>query len=243
MKAILIRVGIDLKYGGWNAPVDPHTKQFVYVPIPESQRPLPNLARTYDEIVPALQRFSDALRLDPDTCPTIPQGLIGRPMHLDPDFEHLSYGDNGDNRGAKLKDFVSGDLVVFYAGLRPIRSSKRLLYALIGLFTVDRVELAKYVPEERWHENAHTRKLKIGGPDIIVRAQKTKSGRLERVIAIGEWRDAAYRVTRETLNLWGGLDIKDGFIQRSASPPSFLKPAIFYEWFLKQGVSLIERNN
>ena len=175
MKAILIRVGIDLEYGGWNAPVDPQSKQFVYVPIPESQRPLPRLARTYDEIVPALQRFSDALRLDSNVSPTIPQRLMGHPMHLDPDFEHLTYGDNGGNRGAKLKDFLRGDLLVFYAGLRPIGVRKGLLYALIGLFVVDRVELSKDVPEERWHENAHTRKLKIGGPDIIVRAQKGKS--------------------------------------------------------------------
>lgn len=162
MKAILIRVGTDLEYDGWNAPVDPRSKQFVYVPIPESQRPLPKLARTYDEIVSALQHFSDALQLDPNICPTVPRELMGRPMHLDPDFAYLTYGDNGDNRGAKLKNLTTGDLLVFYAGLRPLGVGKALLYALGGLFVVDRVELAKDVPEERWHENAHTRKLKIG---------------------------------------------------------------------------------
>jgi len=41
----------------------------------------------------------------------------------------------------------------------------------------------------------------------------------------------------------GGLDVKDGFIQRSISPPSFLKPHTFYDWFLAQGVTLLERNN
>jgi len=70
-----------------------------------------------------------------------------------------------------------------------------------------------------------------------------KSGRLERVIAIGEWRDAAYRVTKEMLDVWGGLNVKNGFIQRSVFLPSILKPEIFYDWFLKQGVGLMERNN
>lgn len=40
-----------------------------------------------------------------------------------------------------------------------------------------------------------------------------------------------------------GLDVKDGFIQRSVSPPSFLKPERFYKWFLNQKVPLLERNN
>lgn len=35
MQAILIRIGVDHSYGGWNAPADPETGQFVYVPIPE----------------------------------------------------------------------------------------------------------------------------------------------------------------------------------------------------------------
>jgi hypothetical protein len=134
-------------------------------------------------------------------------------------------------------------LLVFYAGLRPVGDQKRLLYALIGLYVVEEVVEAKHVPQKRWYENAHTRKIKIGGSDIIVRAQKGKSGRLERVLSIGEWRNRAYRVTNEMLTIWGGLDVKDGFIQRSVSPPSFLKADKFYEWFLKRGVTLLERNN
>jgi hypothetical protein len=53
---------------------------------------------------------------------------------------------------------------------------------------------------------------------------------------IGEWRNRAYRVTNELLTIWCGLDVKDGFIQRSVSPPSFLKPGKFCEWFLKAKV-------
>jgi hypothetical protein len=164
-------------------------------------------------------------------------------MHLDPDFEHLTYGDNGADRGARLKHFSNGDLVVFYAGLRPIGTRKGLLYSLVGLYVVKEVVKAKDVPKHRWHENAHTRKIKIGGPDIIVRAQRGKSGRLERAIPIGELRDRAYRVTNETLGNWGGLGVKNGYIQRSIYPPLFLKPEQFYDWFLRQRVPLVERNN
>ena len=35
MRAILVRIGIDQAYGGWNAPVDSTTGQFVYVLIPD----------------------------------------------------------------------------------------------------------------------------------------------------------------------------------------------------------------
>jgi hypothetical protein len=243
MKAILIRIGIDHAYGGWNAPVDPVSKRFVYVPIPEKQEPLKDFVRLYDEIMPALASFSSDLQLTDDLMWTLPDDLPGRPMHLDPDFEHLTYGDNGANRGAKLKRFSDGDLLVFYAGLRAVSDSKRLMYALVGLFVAEEVVEAIRVPKELWHENAHTRKRKIGGPDIIVRAKRGKSGRLKRAIPIGEWRDGAYRVTNKLLADWGGLDVKNGFIQRSVRPPSFLKPERFYKWFLNEKVPLLERNN
>ena len=34
MKGVLVRIGVDQAYGGWNAPVDAEGR-FVYVPIPE----------------------------------------------------------------------------------------------------------------------------------------------------------------------------------------------------------------
>lgn len=35
MKAVLVRIGIDQAYGGWNAPIDLGSGQFVYMQIPE----------------------------------------------------------------------------------------------------------------------------------------------------------------------------------------------------------------
>ena len=37
MNALLVRIGVDQAYGGWNAPVDAEGR-FVYVPIPEKLR-------------------------------------------------------------------------------------------------------------------------------------------------------------------------------------------------------------
>ena len=57
MKALLIRIGIDLESGGWNAPVDADGR-FVYVPIPEERGTAfhPGLERRYGEVLPALHR-------------------------------------------------------------------------------------------------------------------------------------------------------------------------------------------
>ena len=93
------------------------------------------------------------------------------------------------------------------------------------------------------NENAHTRKTKHWPHDIVVRAKRGVSGRLERCIPIGEFRDKAYRVSDDILKEWGDLSVKDGFIQRSAVPPSFLEPERFYEWFKRQQIPLLERNN
>jgi hypothetical protein len=139
---------------------------------------------------------------------------------------------------------VPGDAAVFYAGLRPTRPCKhRLVYAVIGIYWVAEVVRLSTVPRKRWAENAHTRRLDQRPEDIILRADPTRSGRLRRCIPIGEWRNGAYRVTRDLLESWGGLSCKDGFIQRSAVPPEFLDPARFLSWFESQGPEPLAKNH
>jgi hypothetical protein len=245
MKAVLVRIGVDQAFGHWNAPVDAKSRRFVYIPIPENDgtRFRPGLERKYKEFLPALQQFSADFDIDIEDDLRFPRSLLGDLLHLDPDFEWLTYGDNGDKRGSDIKKLKRGDLIVFYAGLRPIRPHKELLYALVGLYVVDEVKGARKIAKSRWQENAHTRKLKIGRPDIVVRANKGMSGRLSQCIPIGEWRNGAYRVRKKLLKKWGGLTVRDGFIQRSARPPLFLKPKKFYRWFLRQDIKLTTSNN
>ncbi len=242
MKAYLVRVGIDQAFGGWNAPIDPTTGEFVYVPIPEDANASfqPGLAMSYEPFRRALARFHGV----PATTSTLPVSLAGLAPHLDPDFDQLTYGDNGLRRGKGLCDLVAGDLVVFYAGMQPTKPcDHRLIYALIGLYRVAEAVRLRDIPAEHWAENAHTRKLRQGPDDVIIRAQPGVSGRLERAITIGEFRDKAYRVRRDLLAIWGDLSCKDGFIQRSAVPPSFLDPVRFLAWFESQGPRIIAANN
>ncbi len=245
MKALLVRIGVDQAYGRWNAPVDA-SGRFVFVPIPEKLATAfhPDLGRSYTEVLPALNAFcADHGR---ELCSDLrfPRRLLDHPMHLDPDFERLTYGDEGGRRGAGMVGMTTGDLLVFYGGLRPVHACEhKLIYALVGLYVVDEVLPVQAVTAERWGENAHTRKVKWGGTDIVVRAKPGVSGRLDRCIPIGEWRSGAYRVREDVIAAWGGLSVKDGFIQRSAVPPSFNDPARFYGWFERQGATLLQRNN
>jgi hypothetical protein len=128
------------------------------VTITETKRLRPGLGRYYDEFAPAVARFGLAL----------PERLLTQPTHLDPDFEHLTYGDRGQ-RGQSISKLHSGDVLAFFAALRPGENPEAaLVYALIGLYVVDELVAARSVPASRWHENAHTRR-QPGADDIVVR--------------------------------------------------------------------------
>lgn len=236
MKGLLVRVGADQSEGGgfWNGPVDSQDGQFVYVSIPESRPVRADLNKPYAALRTTLDAFGHPL----------PGHLAGRDMHLDPDFDHLAYGDQGRKGKQLLATIGTGDLLVFYAGLRDVHSRHGLVYALIGLFVVDGIVLARDVPEERRHENAHTRRvLEAGADDVIVRGRPEVSGRLQRCIPIGDYRDRAYRVWPHVLKEWGGLSVRGGYLQRSARLPEFLHASRFQDWFRAQGVGLVQRNN
>jgi putative DNA base modification enzyme with NMAD domain len=243
MRAYLVRVGIDQAFGGWNAPVDPCTNEFVYVPIPEGSAQRAGLATPYEFVGPALARFAETHPDAPPRTVQLPAELARGNMHLDPDFGALTYGDT-DRRGRGLADLEAGDLVVFYAGLRPVSPCPHaLVYALIGLHRVAEVVRLETVPAVRWNENAHTRRSEHRPRDVIVRGDRRMSGRLRTCLPIGEFRDRAYRVTRDVLDTWGGLSCRDGYLQRSAVPPRILDPVRFLAWFERCRPQLVSANN
>jgi len=161
MRGILVRTGVDHSYGGWNGPVDPSSGQFVYVPIPEADHVTfhPQCNRRYAELEPVLHAFADSIDLDLFDDLRCPPQLLQRSMHLDPDYEHLTYGNVGDQRGSHIRALDEGDILVFYAGLRPCTAVRSpLVYAIVGLFVVDEIISAADVPTDQFHENAHIRK-------------------------------------------------------------------------------------
>jgi hypothetical protein len=234
MNALLIRVGADQSVGGghWNGPLDSSSGRFVYVPIPETKLTQPGLERPYSSLEPHLSAFGVPL----------PPHLRDRRMHLDPDFEHLTYGDRG-RKGSQIAATVKpGDLLVFYAGLRDV-TSLELVYALIGLIVIERIDLAREWPASAADRNAHTRRvLSADADDVIVIGSQSTSGRLATCIPIGEYRERAYRVRKDVLTAWGGISANDGYLQRSAVFPSMLAPARFLNWWGEQGIPLVRSN-
>jgi hypothetical protein len=195
-------------------------------------------------IQPALAEFERRHTAASPQHVRLPQNLIPANMHLDPDFERLTYGDSGTRRGKGLTDLGSGDVVVFYGGLKPVASCEhRLMYALMGFYRVAEVVRAQSVPTQRWHENAHTRCVDQEATDVIVRATPGSSGRLRECIPVGEFRDRAYRVEREILADWEGLSCRDGYLQRSAVLPTLLSPRRFMRWFERQAPDIVSWNN
>ncbi len=235
MKALLVRVGVDQSEGGghWNAPCDLESGCFCYVPIPETKPCRPGLETPYSLVAEAVSRFGLSL----------PTHLVNRKMHLDPDFEHLTYGDRGA-KGRQLSSALQhGDFLVFYAGLRDVRTN-RLVYAIIGSLAVDRIVDARTRDPGDAQKNAHTRRiLRPEADDIIVIGNPQASGQLEKCIPIGEYRSRAYRVTSSILREWGGISANDGYLQRSAVFPSMLDTQRFLAWWRQQEPRLSPSNN
>lgn len=234
MRALLVRVGADCTDagGGWNGPVDRATGAFAYVPIPEPEPVRSGLETPYARWAPAVERLGARL----------PERLRERAAHADPDFGRLTYGDRRE-RGRQIRDkLAGGDLLVFYAGLRDV-GDRRLVYALIGLLTVSAVVLARDLPPDRWTENAHTRRREIGETDIVVLGREGASGRFDRALEFAGYRAGAYRVFPELLARWGGLGVRDGYVQRSARLPELVDPARFLRWLRVQQVGLVARDN
>jgi hypothetical protein len=236
VNALLVRVAADQSRAGgsWNGPVDSTSGDFAYVAIPEGLAIWPGLEKPYASLASTLAEFGV----------TLPDNLVDRHMHLDPDFARLTYGDVGQRAKQIRTGLGRGDLIVFYAGLRDTRGASRLVYAIIGLFEVDSFVPALEVRQKDRDLNAHSRRvLKPGADDLIICGRPGVSGRLQRCISIGEYRNRAYRTRVDLLEAWGGLSIRDGYLQRSARLPRFLDPMRFRRWFEKQGPALIQTNN
>jgi len=235
MRGLLVRVGADLSAGGgrWNGPMDGRTGQFVYVPIPETRPTRTGLETTYKSIGATLRN----LQVD------LPGHLVDARTHLDPDFEHLTYGDRGSKGRQLVRNLSESDVIVFYAGLKDI-DMRRLVYAIIGVFVVDKIVPIGDMPTADFHRNAHTRRMAQPEPDdVIVFGKAGESGRAATCVPIGEYRSRAYRVTEPLLAAWGGLSANEGYLQRSAVFPSLMNATAFWEWWSAQNVELVRRNN
>lgn len=243
MRGLLVRVGIDATSGGWNAPVDPVSGEFVYVPIPEPNLVVPKLATPLDGVVPTLDAFANRHN-GAESATALPRSLLNANAHLDPDFERLTYGDKPP-RVNRINLLESGDLLVFYAGLRSIDpAASELIYALIGMYVVDEIVPADRVEYDRRHENAHTRREFVDPTHRVARAIPHRSGRFERCVPVGRrCPDGHYRLRDDVIDAWGGISARGGYIQRSGVLPWLLDTPRFLDWLERHNVVRVHRNN
>lgn len=239
-KGLLMRVGIDQTFGQYNAPINPETYDYLYMPIPESHHSFRDGMKTcYTDIVPIFNNWASANNSEIQ----FPAHLLDKNCHLDPDFKCLTYGDQGSGRGNRIRQLNAGDYLIFFASFKPIYPCKhKLVYAIFGIMFVDKIIKVVDLPAQQWASNAHSRIIDANPDHLVVVGQPQKSGRFERAIPIGEHRNGAYRVTDEVLTKWHGLNVKNGFIQRSVCPPWFSDSAKFLSWLAAQQITLIHNN-
>lgn len=250
MPGLLVRVGIDQTYGRWNAPCRADGS-FCYIPMQPKPRERfePGFETTYDQFEQSCQVFAEGNGL------VFPRRLRGDQCHLDPDFSFLSYGDSYQKappilKARRILKFFDGsrdNFIAFYASFEQIGRPRPLVYAIIGLYRFQEVQLARKVPLKRRKENAHTRLAdyqRDDNDDIVIFADKNGSGRLRSLIEIGEQHNNhQYYVKEGLLREWQGISSHNGWIQRSAYLPEFCKPDLFLRWFAAQNPEFVQENN
>jgi hypothetical protein len=90
--------------------------------------------------------------------------------------------------------------------------------------------------------DAHARRRDVGQDNVVVHGLRGRSGRFDRLVPIGEFRNGAHRVDRPLLREWGGLTVEDGFVQRSAHRPAFCQPARFRRWLRRRRITFRRSN-
>lgn len=242
-RGLLVRVGIDQSYGGWNAPCRADGA-FCYIPKKPKNPEVfdQGFETTYDEFEQVYQRFAG-------TESHFPKWLHQKTCHLDPDFRFSTYGDKG-RRAERIFDFFKDSLanfIVFYASFKPMGGDQEpLVYAIMGFYRFQNVCHANQVPLDRRDQNAHTRLASYqreNNEDIVIFADQNKSGRLKSLIKIGERRNGQYYVQKNLLNAWGEISTSNGWIQRSAYLPEFCDPEKFLQWFYAQNPEFVHENN
>lgn len=138
--------------------------------------------------------------------------------------------------------FKEDDILIFYSSYQSIYTSKELIYALMGMLVVKTIKCVGDITKD-FDENAHTRNLYRDDTDIVVKGKSNVSGRFDKCIPIGEYRNNSYRVKRNILEELGDLEVNDGWIQRSANSPMFKHPEKFLSWLNNKKLKLISANN
>ncbi|WP_302082747.1 hypothetical protein [Salinibaculum rarum] len=191
MRAIAINVGANTNEPGFRGPVWPDGR-FEYIPIPESEPAVD--PPTYGDLAPTLET-------------SIPDELLDRPVHLDPEFpeyprcERYTYGDDHCIKAGPLSELDAGDYVLFYATLS-VRAPADWLPPEWGAFCIGHFRLAEdaMTGEEYatlgadgqapFTNNAHVRRDPPAGAQtdarVLLRGDPDESMLYDRVIPLSQ---------------------------------------------------------
>jgi hypothetical protein len=184
---------MDLGFGGLG-PLFPDGT-FEYVPIPESE----TTERTLF--------FRD--------IPARGGGSVARfvlvkyresPSHYDPEFETFTYGDPTKNKRGQLLRLGSGDMLVFYAGLRPPEQTQGSKLYIIGYLIVRQAHAIRntnpWPPPtlERLWGNAHFRRKECDEGLVVVEGDPERSRLLTRAVPLS---DDSQKILPEMTKLLG----------------------------------------
>jgi len=199
MQILLLRIGIDLGTGGALGPIFPDGS-FEYIPIPESKAS------------PRSVRYSDIIARSGGTLDRfVPPRYCGTAAHFDPEFETFTYGDPTKYKRGQLLRLRRGDLLVFYAGLRPPRQNNGSVLYLIGFFTVDCIcnvsHKEPWPPPDLRHlwANAHFRRNTPDEGLVVVQGARDGSRLLERAVQLTDEHQNILPGLFDTLGLEGSI--------------------------------------
>ena len=194
--------------------------RFEYIPIPEKRGPEGTTeTKTYGTATlrhreGTMAEYLETIRPRPgaeDPSAYTGDRLAKWPLHHDPNFEALTYGETTSRAAYTnlLTDLQAGDGVAFYTGLRDADASYRHRY-LIGYFTVqevvdcrriayesERVSFTDLPPDERaallddHAENAHAKRFQAtgrltDGDGLVIVDGAPPGGLLDRAVPISE---------------------------------------------------------
>jgi putative DNA base modification enzyme with NMAD domain len=200
-RILLLRVGIDTGCGGTLGPIFPNGT-FEYVPIPENSQYM-SARSVYYRDLPA--------RRGGKLAQYVPRRYREAAAHYDPEFETFTYGDPNRNKRTQLLRLADGDLLVFYAGLRPVGFHAAGRLYIIGYFTVASAESIdaanSWPPTNAPHllGNAHLRRNRPDHGLVVVSGHSRRSKLLDRAIPISDEAQCATPEVENRIGIHGSL--------------------------------------
>ena len=199
MKALLLRVGIDLGYGALSPVFNDNTYEFIpiyYKNLKENEK---NEIRTYNEL-------NSNYKIDKHGKQTItnkgnltqylPQKIHNKIVHLDPEFESYTYGEPNHPKRAALLKLNEGDILAFYLGghiwnMEPkINKNVYLFSYFIVKKVYDWDNLTKnerlLLSKTELKNNAHIISSKSKNNLVVVKGDPSRSKKLKKCICISE---------------------------------------------------------